>query len=481
MNYIVNGYEPKRLFEIFEEISAIPRGSGNEKGIADYICAYAEKLGLFYVRDNVNNVFVRKNAGKGYENKPAILLQGHTDMVCEKNASTVHDFTKDPLKLIVKDGYLMADGTTLGADDGVAVAMMLALLEYDSEPLPMLECLFTVSEETSLLGAEAFDYSVVSARTMINMDSEGEGLAVVSSAGGADACYTVKTDRVKCPERPVKLTVTGLAGGHSGADISTCRMNANRVMGRILARLYDKKPFNLVSIKGGNMKNAIARECVAEISVLDAELIKNELEIIRSELADEVCADDKNIKIYLDKGKISENMLTYKDTSTVISLLTLAPNGVYAMSSDFEGLVRTSCNCGVVEGNESEIKVWVKTRSSASSEHDVLLANLVRLGKVLSVPCGISGIYEAWDFCRESAIADKFKSKFVELFPESGIVPKTAAIHAGLECGTIISRLGSCDTIAIGPNVYGIHSPDERLELASLERSWKLVLALIKE
>ena len=479
MEYIINGYEPKRLFEIFEEISAIPRGSGNEKGIADYICAYAEKLGLFCVRDDVNNVFVRRNAGKGYENAPAVLLQGHTDMVCEKNAATVHDFTKDPLKLRVENGFLSADGTTLGADDGVAVAMMLALLELD-EDMPMLECLFTVSEETSLLGAEAFDYSVVSARRMINMDSEGEGIAVVSSAGGADACFTLATDRVSCPERPVKITVTGLAGGHSGTDISTCRMNANRVMGRILARLYEGTPFNLVSIKGGNMKNAIARECTAEIVVLDKNALEGELEIIRKELTDEVCAEDSGIKIFLDKGKACDKMLTYKDTSTIINLLTLAPSGVYAMSPDFEGLVRTSCNCGVVEGDENAIKVWVKTRSSCNSEHEVLLRVLKRLGKALGVSCEISGIYESWDFCKDSEIADQFVKAFKELFPDSGIEPKTAAIHAGLECGTIISRLGGCDTIAIGPNVYDIHSPDERLELASLERFWKLVLKLIR-
>ncbi len=480
MEYIINGYEPKRLFEIFEEICAIPRGSGNESGVADYICTFAKKLGLFCVRDEVNNVFVRREAGKGYENRPSVLLQGHTDMVCEKNASTVHDFTKDPLKLRIKDGFLSAEGTTLGADDGVAVAMMLALLELD-EAMPMLECLFTVGEETSLVGAETFDYSVVRSRKMINMDSEGEGIAVVSSAGGADFCYTLTTDRVKCPERPIKITVTGLMGGHSGTDISSCRMNANRVMGRVLARLYDKKPFNLASIKGGNMKNAIARECVAEISVLDRAEVEKELEIIRRELLSEACKEDKGLKIYLDKGKVSEKMLTYKDTSTVIALLTLAPNGVYTMSPDFEGLVRTSCNCGVVESDENEVKVWIKTRSSLNSEHDVLLSVLSRLGEVFGVKTEISGVYGSWDFCKDSKLVQKFLDTYKKLFPNSHIEPKTAAIHAGLECGTIISRLGGCDAIAIGPDIFDIHSPDERLDLKSFERFWKLVLHMIKE
>lgn len=480
MEYIIKDREPKRLFEIFEEISAIPRGSGNEKQIADYICTFADRLGLFCVRDKVNNVFIRKSAGKGYEDRPSVLLQGHTDMVCEKNAGTIHDFTKDPLKLRVKDGFLSADGTTLGADDGVAVAMMLALLESD-EAMPELECLFTVGEETGLEGAESFDYSIIRSKKMINMDSEGEGIAVVSSAGGADVCYTVKTDKVSCPNRPIKITVTGLMGGHSGTDIGSCRMNANRVMGRILSELYEKKPFNLTSIKGGNMKNAIARECIAELSVLDTKLVGDEIKRIEKELITEACSEDKGLSIYLGKGAVSDKMLTYKDTSRVISLLTLPPNGVYAMSGDFKGLVRTSCSCGVVETDGGEIRIWVKTRSSCGSEHNALLSVLTRTGDLMGVDSEVSGMYESWDYCEDSALASQFISTFKKLFPDSKTEPKTAAIHAGLECGIIISRLGGCDTIAIGPDVFDIHSPDERLELDSFERFWKLVLTLIKE
>ncbi len=479
MRYVIDGYEPKRLFEIFEEISSIPRGSGNEKEIADYICSFAKDLGLFCLRDQNNNVFVRKNAGKGYENAPAFLLQGHTDMVCEKNAVTVHDFATDPIKLYVDGGFLKAKGTTLGADDGVAVAMMLALLE-SSEDMPTLECLFTVEEETSLKGAESFDYSVVTARKMINMDSEDEGVAVVSSAGGADVLLELLTDRIPCPDRPIRIKVTGLMGGHSGCDIHTCRQNANRLMGRILSRLYAKKPFNLVSIDGGNMKNAIARECVAEISVIDRDIIENELDILRAELEAELCEEDKKLKIYLDKGRASQKMLTYKDTSSVISLLTLTPNGVFSMSPVFDRLVRTSCNCGVVETSEDSVRIWIKTRSSQNSEHEYLISVLRRFGTVFGARFELSGVYEAWDYVENSPLARDFLRIYSELFGDLGITPRTEAIHAGLECGTIISRLGGCDAIAIGPNVYDIHSPDERLDLESFERFWKLVLALIR-
>ena len=479
MQYLIEGYEPKRLFEIFEEISAIPRGSGNEKGIADYICNFAEKLGLFYVRDKVDNVFVRKGSGKSYKDAPALLLQGHTDMVCEKNASTVHDFMRDPLKLCVKDRFVCAQGTTLGADDGVAVATMLALLELD-EDMPMLECLFTVGEETCLVGAENFDYSIITSRKMINMDSEGEGVAVVSSAGGADVLFELRADRIRCPDRPIRIKVTGLAGGHSGCDIDTCRLNANRVMGRILSRLYEKKPFNLVTINGGNMKNAIARECVAEISVIDRECVNAELEIIGNEINAELCEDDKDFRIYVEKGKPSDSMLTYKDTSTVISLLTITPDGVYSMSPVFDRLVRTSCNCGVVETEGSSVRIWVKTRSSQNSEHEHLISVMKRFARIFDVHFEVSGMYEAWDYSQDSALARNFIRIYRELFPDSEIIPRTEAIHAGLECGTVISHLGECDAIAIGPNIYDIHSPNERLDLASFERFWKLMVALIK-
>ena len=479
MEYIIKDREPKRLFEIFEEISAIPRGSGNEKGIADYICAFAENLGLFYTRDALHNVFIRKGAGKGFEDRASVLLQGHTDMVCEKNAGTVHDFEKDPLKLRVDNGFLSAEGTTLGADDGVAIAMMLALLE-SSDPMPEIECLFTVGEETGLEGAEGFDYSIVKSKKMINMDSEGEGIAVVSSAGGADVCYTVKTDRVKCPDRPIRIKVTGLMGGHSGTDIDTCRMNANRVMGRILSRLYAKMPFNLTLINGGNMKNAIARECVADISVIDAKLVENEIKSIEKELLSEVCDEDKGLRIFLGKGALTDKMLTYKDTSRVISLLSVTPSGVFAMSSDFKGLVRTSCNFGLVESDAESIKIWVKTRSSLESEHQYLISTLIGAGDLVGADSEVSGMYASWDLVKDSPLAELFVSTFKRLFPSLGIEPKTAAIHAGLECGIIISRLGGCDTVAIGPNVYDIHSPDERLDLASLERFWILVNEMIK-
>ena len=231
--YLINDLEPKRLFNYFEEISRIPRGSGNEGAIADYICNFAKEKGLYCIKDAVNNVFIRKEATKGYEDVPAVMLQGHTDMVCEKNAGTVHDFEKDPLKLAVKDGWLYAEGTTLGGDDGAAVAAMLAFLEDDSLEHPTLECLFTSGEETSLVGACAFDYSIVKARRIINLDTELEGEAICSCAGSADVILAVATDRSPMTQRALKITVKGLAGGHSGADIHLGRQSAIRIMGRV--------------------------------------------------------------------------------------------------------------------------------------------------------------------------------------------------------------------------------------------------------
>ena len=251
MEYIVKGYEPKAVFEIFEDICAIPHGSGNEKAVADYIEEYANKRGLFVLRDETGNVFVRKNATEGYENAPAILLQGHMDMVCEKNSDSDHDFLRDPLKLSVKDGFLWANGTTLGADNGIAVAMMLALL--DTAEHPTLECLFTVEEETGLAGAQGFDCSVVTAKRMINLDSEEDHQITAGCAGGKRTEYTFNYNKITANEGDtfLEVSVTGLSGGHSGAEIHLGKTNAIVLMGRLLSAAYSQHKFNLVKINGG--------------------------------------------------------------------------------------------------------------------------------------------------------------------------------------------------------------------------------------
>jgi len=471
--------EPKRMFNFFEEISQIPRGSGNEKAIADYICDFARKKGLFCLRDAVNNVFIRKDATKGYENVPAVMLQGHTDMVCEKNADTVHDFEKDPLKLAVKDGWLYAKGTTLGGDDGAAVAAMLAFLEDDTLPHPTLECLFTSGEETSLVGACAFDYSVVTARRIINLDTELEGEAICSCAGSADVLLTLDTDETPIPHRALRITVKGLAGGHSGADIHLGRASAVRIMGRLLAAAYDENPFRVISIDGGNKPNAIPRECVAEIVTNDVEGVKNVLSRLEKEIRSTLVPEDKRFCVRVEKGVQEGCMVSFKQTSAAINCMTLFHNGVFAFMQDGSGFVRTSASMGIVKSEQGKMYFHIMARSSNSSEMDALLLSYQNLAKAIGVDYRVGGRSSGWDFDPSSVLAKDYLRIYKELFGADSD-PKVNPIHAGLECGVIVSALGDgCDALSIGPTIVDIHTPDERLELASCDRFWKLLCAMI--
>lgn len=477
--YLINDLEPKRLFNYFEEISRIPRGSGNEGAIADYICNFAKEKGLFCIKDAVNNVFIRKEATKGYEDVPAVMLQGHTDMVCEKNAGTVHDFEKDPLKLAVKDGWLYAEGTTLGGDDGAAVAAMLAFLEDDSLEHPTLECLFTSGEETSLVGACAFDYSIVKARRIINLDTELEGEAICSCAGSADVILSVQTERSPMAQRAVKITVKGLAGGHSGADIHLGRQSAIRIMGRVLARLYEENPFRLVSIEGGNKRNAIPRECVAQLVTNEPEALKESIKRLEKEIKAALVPEDKAFCIRVDKGVSEGTVISYKQTSAAINCMTLAHNGVYANMQDGSGFVRTSASMGVVATHEDKIEFNIMARSSNDGEMDALILSYKNLAKAIDAEFTLEGKSSGWDFDPESRLAKDFVRIYKELFGEDSD-PKVNPIHAGLECGVIVSVLGEgCDALSIGPTIVDIHTPDERLELASCEKFWKLLCAMV--
>lgn len=478
-NYLISGYRPESLFHYFEDISRIPRGSGNESGIADYLCDFARSRGLFCLRDKENNVFMRKEASPGYADHPAVLLQGHTDMVCEKNAGTVHDFLRDPLDLYIEDGWLRARGTTLGGDDGAAVAIMLALLDDGGLAHPMLECLFTTGEETRMTGADAFDYSVVQARKLINLDSESEGVVTVSCAGSADVTLNYPADRIRESGRSLKVSVKGLAGGHSGAEIHLGRGNANRILARLLAVLYDDTPFHLISVFGGSKRNAIPREAGAEICVPDekkaAEILLAEEAEIRAELPDA----DSDFRVHVGKGSIREEMFSYKDTSAVLNLLLSVPDGVIAMSPAVKDFVRTSSNIGVVTTDAAGVHAGIMVRSSCDSEMDAALLILRRLAKLIGAGYVLEDRHAGWELCPDSALTRDYVETWKALYPEKE--PVVCGIHAGLECGIILSKLdGKCDAISIGPDMRGIHTPGEALSLASCERTYKLVAEMLR-
>lgn len=480
MKYILNGYKPETMFHCFEDICAIPHGSGNEKAVASYVCDFAEKHGLEFFHDSADNVLVKKPASKGMEDRPTVMLQGHMDMVCEKNGDTVHDFLTDPLKLYVEDGWLRARGTTLGGDDGAAIAMMLAILDDDSLRHPALECLFTTGEETSMVGANAFDFGKIRARKIINLDSEEEGIVTVSCAGGADSIFDVYIEKAPYEGRSIRLSVKGLAGGHSGAEIHMCRANANKVMARLLARLYASEPFRLVSVSGGNKRNAIAREAEAELCVLDEKAAIKVLLDEEAKISSELSEADSGFRLHVGKGRVCNSAMTYRSTSAVINMMLLLPNGVIAMSPSVKDFVRTSSNLGVVTTEEVKVRVIAMSRSSCDSELDALLLEFGRLAKLIGAEMTQSDRYSGWEFNPDSGLARDYVRIYEEQNPGKKAV--VAGIHAGLECGVIISKIGeSCDAISIGPDMKNIHTPDEALSLESCERTYKLLVEMLAE
>ena len=474
---ITHGYEPRAALEIFEDLCAIPHGSGNEKGIADYIEKFAKERDLFCLRDETGNVFIRKNAAKGYENAPALLFQGHMDMVCEKNADSDHDFEKDPLKLYVKDGFLWADGTTLGGDNGIAVAMMLALLDTDEHPT--LECLFTVEEETGLAGAKGFDCAPVTAKRMINLDSEEEWQITAGCAGGCRTEVDFDYASVDAEEGEITLSisVTGLSGGHSGAEIHCGKTNALVAISRILGAIWESEKFKLVSLTGGGKDNAIAREAFATINVKDDKKASlaaiNEVWGIKKELNE----DDKGFLCKIDVAEPAKKCADAKTTENIVYFLNCVRTGVLKMSNDIKGLVEYSRNLGVADSSEGRVKLTFSSRSSIEAQLDLSCREMDMLSSLAGADCRHYSRYPGWEYAPTSPLRDEYIAAYKKLYGKDLTV---GVIHAGLECGILSSKMSGMDIISIGPDMFDIHSPKEHLDLASCERVWKTVLEVVK-
>ncbi len=476
MNYVVKGYEPARVFEIFEELCAIPHGSGNEKGIADYIEKFATERGIFILRDETGNVFLRKNATDGYGDVAPIMLQGHMDMVCEKNADSNHDFLRDGLTLKVVDGMLWANGTTLGGDNGIAVAMMLALLETNAHPT--LECLFTVEEETGLAGAKGFDCSCVTARKMINLDSEEDWQVTAGCAGGCrtevDLAYNA--ENIPLEYTCIDISVTGLSGGHSGAEIHCGKTNAIIAMGRLLAAAYEKQSFNVVSLTCNGKDNAIARECFATVAAEDADALISAINSEAGRIRPELSEDDRGFTVSAKKTDKADKMLGSTTTRALVTFLSTVKTGVLKMSNQIKGLVEYSRNIGVVETDNEKIKLTLSSRSSVEAQLDLSCRELDMLCAAIGADCHHYARYPGWEYAPTSPLRDSYIAAFKELYGKDLSV---GVIHAGLECGILSSKMSGMDIISIGPNMYDIHSPCEHLDLASCEKIWKTLIRVI--
>ena len=468
-----------RVMEQFLAISAIPRGSGNEAAVASYIENFARERGYFCLRDSFDNVFCRRPASPGYEEAVPVVLQGHTDMVCEANAGTVHDFTKDPIRVLVEGDVIQADGTTLGADNGVAVAIMLALLDEKDLAAPALECIFTTSEETGLDGMRGFDASVVTGRRMINMDSAGEGEATVACAGGVrtDLMKSLATEAVPAGYTVLKIGISGLAGGHSGEDIHRGRLPAVIGMSRLLSAAASVCDLRLAEICGGTKDNAIARECTAVIAVSDKEAAEEAIEAMRKTIFDRLTEEDRGCMVVAAEDTAFA-CCTKEDTAAVLALLHVLPVGVRNMSRDIPDLVETSANLGVIRLEAGQLKMTLSSRSSVETELDRMQTILESCAALAGASFCHRNRYPGWAFRTGSRMQECYKETWKALY---GTEAKVIGIHAGLECGLFMEKIPDMDIISIGPDIRDLHSPDETCSLSSFARMYALVVSMLEK
>lgn len=480
LNMNVRDLEPRRVTGFFADICAIPHGSGNTKAISDYCAAFARERGLEYHQDELDNLIIIKPASPGYENSPAVIVQGHMDMVCEKAPGCAHDFTAGGLELDCDDNYIFARGTTLGGDDGIAVAAALALLDDGEIAHPRLEVVLTVDEEVGMTGASGLDVSPLKGRRMLNLDSESEGLFIAGCAGGVRAACLFPARRERVAAVPVTLTLGGLRGGHSGQEIDKCRGNANMLMGRVLLHIGEKLPLRLVSIDGGAAENAIAAGCRAVTAVapehagMCAALAREIGAVIKNELA----AADPGVFLLAEAGEVAElEAVRAGDTQTIIDALTLLPNGIQSMSADMPSLVQTSLNLGLLNLEGETLRACFCVRSSVDSEKAALVKRLERLCGSLGGAVELSGDYPAWEYRKDSPLCAVMRRVYSEQY---GCQPRVMAFHAGLECGIFAKKLPGLDCVSAGPTILDIHTPRERMDIASVQRLWAFLLEVLK-
>ncbi len=471
------GLKPESVFRYFEEICAIPHGSGNTKLISDYLVAFAQEHDLRYIQDELNNVILFADGTAGYEEHPPVILQGHMDMVCEKDVDCAIDMEHDGLDIAHDGEYVFAKGTTLGGDNGIAVAYGLAILADKTIPHPPLEVVITVDEETGMFGAAGIDLSMLKGRTLLNMDSEEEGIFTVSCAGGARGTITLPVERRAVYGPCVRLTVEGLQGGHSGVEIHKRRANANKVMGEFLARVQQMMPLCITKLSGGAKDNAIPRSC--EVTLVALGMYIERINEVAAKLQEEIRQQYDEPQAVVrgdDVDALGGNALTTECTAKVIALLNAAPNGVQAWSRDIDGLVQTSLNLGIAELDE-EFKLTFAVRSSVNVEKAELLEKLKALAEFNGAEYSQMGDYPAWEYKKDSHLRDTMISVYRRMFQKE---PEVVAIHAGLECGLLSEKLPGLDCVSIGPEMHDIHTSRERLGIASVERTWQFILEILK-
>lgn len=465
------------VFKYFEELSTIPRGSGNMQKIADYCVAFAEKFYLNYYRDAFNNVVIFKDGTNGYEAAEPIILQGHLDIVCQKTNERQIDFLTDGLKIYRDDDFIKADGTTLGGDNGIAVAYILAILASDDIPHPPIEAVLTTDEEIGLIGAGGLDKTILKAKKMINIDSESDDVLTVSCAGGEDVIFKIPLKTTKKDGTLITLSIGGLLGGHSGVEIDKERTNANMLLGKLLKFLDENHKISLISVAGGTKENAIPNSATATICCENAENLLLHIDTFKTLYLGNIKKSEPDAFIKVEKGEAGS--FTCMDTRTkenIITLLTKTPNGVIKMSEEIEGLVETSLNLGVLKTEGDTITAVFALRSNKENALNDLSDQIVAIGKKLNAETETDGFYPPWEFNPNSPLRELYKKCYKE---QNGKEIRVEAIHAGLECAVFSANMPGLDCISVGPNLFDVHTVNEKLSISSTAKTFNLLLKVL--
>ena len=476
-----NELTQSRVFYYFEEITKIPHGSGNMNGIANFCENFAKEHSLRYFRDEADNVVIYKDGTKGYEESLPVILQGHLDMVCQKATDSTFDFSKDPLELYIDGDFLKAKDTTLGADDGIGAALIMAILESDDIPHPPIEAVFTTDEEIGMLGAAKLDMSKLSGKKMINIDVFSEGNACVSCAGGGDIKIHIDYTKTTIVGKKILLTIDGLKGGHSGGKIHEGRVNANILAGRILACAKKISDFDIISINGGDKGNAITPRCEIELVVNNtaefAPRMESIFETIKGELADR----EEYLKLSLKvESESNFDVINKESRDKLINMLLTIPDGVISMSKKISGLVETSSNLGVLATQDGNILLHSTIRSNKRSGLEWLQERMFTIAEYNNCLVEATGHYPPWELVESSSLQKIFADTCTEIYGKEANI---YAAHVGLECGIFAGKIEGLDAVAIGPDAYDVHTVFERLSISSTNKFYeflKTILAKLK-
>ncbi len=477
---VLANLNPNKVFEFFEYISSVPHGSDNTDRISNLCCEFARERGLRYVQDELGNVIIYKPGTAGYESHEPVIIQGHIDMVTVKTPDCDIDLEADGLRLAHNDEFVWAEGTSLGADDGIAVAMAMAVLDSDLIAHPPIEAVFTINEETGMDGANFINTSKLNGKTMLNIDSEEEGIITCGCAGGIRVYGSFPLNPAKITSDCAEICISGLTGGHSGNEIHKGRANANILMGRLLYELYENASIRIVSIAGGEKDNAIANSCKAVFvySTADFEKIEAVVKRFETNACEKYSDTDSALKISINNlGAKSINAASEAASSGIIKAMAQIPDGVQKMSGDIEGLVQTSLNFGIIDSADDCINMTFCLRSSVSAERDALADNLSAIIFANGGEASTGGKYPAWEYAKDSPVREKAVQAYEKLF---GKKPEITVIHAGLECGLFADKIKNLDCISFGPNIPDIHTVSEKLDIKSTQRVWKFLLELLR-